>query len=315
MPGCGRRQAGAAGDAGASRTRPPVARCAASRRRRRARRARFRRAGAEAALSWAPDSQRLAYYAVREGVGSVWVAAVEPPRPQGDEEPQPRARPSAPPQLVSRRGGAPAWSPDGSTILVTGLPDPQPVYNGNPERSEAEAPPLFAASAAFQLWRVPAPRPVHESGGEVAADLPVTPAMLTVDVRSGMGHAARALLRRRRRPGRLEPARATPSARGQWARSRWPNSKRSSTRWSPQQPLIKPVVTSNGGMVVSGHPLASEAGRQAFEKGGNVVDAMIAVSFALGVVEPEASRHRWRWRGGPVPERACPGRRWSRTRT
>ena len=122
--------------------------------------------GPEAALSWAPDSQRLTYYAVREGVGSVWVAAVEPPRPQGDEEPQPRARPSAPPQLVSRRGGAPAWSPDGSTILVTGLPDPQPVYNGNPERSEAEAPPLFAASAAFQLWRVPAPRPVHESEGK-----------------------------------------------------------------------------------------------------------------------------------------------------
>ena len=55
------------------------------------------------------------------------------------------------------------------------------------------------------------------------------------------------------------------------------------------QPLIKPVITSNGAVVVSGHPLASEAGRLAFEKGGNVVDAMIAVSFALGVVEPEAS--------------------------
>jgi gamma-glutamyltranspeptidase/glutathione hydrolase len=53
------------------------------------------------------------------------------------------------------------------------------------------------------------------------------------------------------------------------------------------QPLIKPVVTSNGAVVVSGHPLASEAGRLAFEKGGNVVDAMIAVSFALGVVEPK----------------------------
>ena len=30
-----------------------------------------------------------------------------------------------------------------------------------------------------------------------------------------------------------------------------------------EQPLIKPVVTSRGAVVVSGHPLASEAGRRA----------------------------------------------------
>jgi gamma-glutamyltranspeptidase/glutathione hydrolase len=56
-----------------------------------------------------------------------------------------------------------------------------------------------------------------------------------------------------------------------------------------EQPLIKPAVTSDRAVVVSGNPLASKAGADALAKGGNVVDAAIAVSFALGVVEPDAS--------------------------
>ena len=135
--------------------------------------------GTEAYLSWAPDNDRLAFYAVREGIGSVWVTTVEPARPEGADAPEPRAKPAAPPQLISRRGGAPAWSPDGSTILVTGLPDPQPVYNGNPQRSELEAPPIFALNAAFQMWRVAAPLPVHDRGGDIAMELPLAPAQLT----------------------------------------------------------------------------------------------------------------------------------------
>jgi dipeptidyl aminopeptidase/acylaminoacyl peptidase len=74
--------------------------------------------GHESYPSWAPDNTRVAFYAVREGIGSVWVATAEPPRPEGTEEPMPRAKPAAQPQLVSRKGGAPAWSPDGKTLLV-----------------------------------------------------------------------------------------------------------------------------------------------------------------------------------------------------
>lgn len=53
--------------------------------------------------------------------------------------------------------------------------------------------------------------------------------------------------------------------------------------------ISKPSVTSQHGMVASQHYVASETGAQLLRDGGNAVDAAIATSLALGIVEPPMS--------------------------